>query len=213
MVSAMRTRVLAFVVINFGLPMAIFALCSGRMSDVVALTLSGIPPAAQALHGVVKHKIFDVIALTVLFSIVASVLLAVLTSDARLLLVKDSFVTFVTGTAFLGSLCCATENLIWRYNRQFAGPDAQADLDAKWAYPEVQRTTRLICVVWGVGLIFEALLRVVLVYVLPVHTMGYLSTIIMLTFVGMLVAWTLLYTRSRANAQAALEVDTPFTEA
>lgn len=197
-----------FVLANFVLPLVIYAVCSPYMSDVAALSLSGIPPALQTLRQAIVHKVLDPLAALVLVSIAASVVLANLTADARLLLVKDSFLTLVTGAAFLGSLCCARENLIWIYNRQFAGPDAQADLDAKGAVPEVQRTTRLMCLVWGCGLVAESLLRVVLVYSVPIATMAYLSTIIMLTTVLALAAWSYLYTRHRASlaAQAMVTV-------
>ncbi|OQR85126.1 membrane protein, partial [Thraustotheca clavata] len=191
--TQMRQGIRQYLVINLVLPLVIYTICKDHMSQVLALTLSGIPPALHSLREIIQHKTIDVISMLVVFSIVASVVVAVLTDDPKILLMKDSFLTLVTGIAFVTSTCFAKENLICRFHRQFVGPDGQAELNEKYKRPEVQKSTRLMCWVWGCGLIFEACLRVVLIVLIPVDTMVYISPIIMIVCIGTLALWTSYY--------------------
>ncbi|RLO11035.1 hypothetical protein DYB28_009713, partial [Aphanomyces astaci] len=173
--SQLRRAIFLMVLINIVLPIVLFAIVSKYIAEVWALLLSGVPPALEAIVHVLRDRRLDLVPCAVVVSIVVSAGVAAATSDARLLLVKDSFLTVGFGLTFLGSMCLTNENLIWYYNRQFNGPEAKARLDAMYAYPAVKQATTTMCWVWGGGLLAEAAVRIVLIYVLEVHVMAYAS--------------------------------------
>jgi hypothetical protein len=93
--------------------------------------------------------------------------LAVVGGDPRFILLKDSFVTDGVGVVFLLSLFAARPLTFAAL--QSWQPAKAAEPDAIWdVAPAVRRTFRIGAVVWGVGLLLEAGLRVPLIYVLPV---------------------------------------------
>ncbi|KAH9180146.1 hypothetical protein AeNC1_017209, partial [Aphanomyces euteiches] len=69
-------------------------------------------------------------------SISLSALIAGLTQDPKLLLVKDSFFTCIIGTAFLASTFWGKEDMMWTHKRQHRGPEAKAEMDAMYTKPE-----------------------------------------------------------------------------
>ncbi|RHY56361.1 hypothetical protein DYB26_001425 [Aphanomyces astaci] len=184
--SQLRRAIFLMVLINIVLPIVLFAVVSKYTAEVWALLLSGVPPALEAIVHVLRDRRLDVVPCAVVASICVSAGVAAATSDARLLLVKDSFLTVGFGLTFLGSMCLSNENLIWYYNRQFNGPEAKARLDAMYAYPAVKQATTTMCWVWGGGLLAEAAVRIVLIYALEVHVMAYVSPVVMaITFTAL----------------------------
>jgi hypothetical protein len=61
--------------------------------------------------------------------------------------------------------------------------------------PAVRHGHLVASVVWGVGLLTEALVRVLLVFVLPISVVVGLSSALVVVFIGSLMAWTLWYLR------------------
>jgi len=202
-----RLAILHLVIVNVVLPLVIYSIAKNHTTEVVALTLSGIPPALDALYSIIRNKRIDIISSVTVLAIVLSVVVASLTNDAKLILVKDSFMTLVLGTTYLVSMVVGKENLIWHYNRQFAGtsPEAQAHLDELWQKEPVRTATKFMCLVWGIGLIFEAILRIVLIYSLPISTMAYLSPILITVVLGSLAVWNALYVKLLLRRKAAYE--------
>jgi hypothetical protein len=93
--------------------------------------------------------------------------LAVVGGDPRFILLKDSFTTGGVGVVFLLSLLAARPLTFAAL--QSWQPAKAAELDAIWdSAPAVRRTFRISAIVWGVGLLLEAALRVPLIYVLPI---------------------------------------------
>ncbi len=93
--------------------------------------------------------------------------LAVVGGDPRVILLRDSFVTGGVGVVFLLSLLAARPLTFAAL--QSWQPAKAAELDAMGDdAPGVRRTFRVSAVVWGVGLLLEAGLRMPLIYVLPV---------------------------------------------
>jgi hypothetical protein len=138
-----------------------------------------------------------------LVAIVAGLALAFVTGDARFAILKDSVFTFVFGLVFLGSLA-APRPLIFRLNQDLAADDAaRAGFAAIWERPAGRRAFRLMTLVWGVGLVAEALARVVLVLALPLGTAAALSPVLPVIVLGGLTLWTVRYARARRRAAAA----------
>jgi len=197
--SEIRITILRLLMINIVLPIVIYSIAKDKMSDVAAIALSGIPPALDALYSIIRHRRIDIISTATVVAIALSGVVAAFTKDAKLLLVKDSFVTLMFGITHLSSIIFGKENLIWSYNRQFNGssPEDQARLDELWSIKNVQSVTNTMCVVWGLGLFLEGILRIVLIYNLPVSTMGYLSPILVAVVFTILGLWNVIYIKMR----------------
>ncbi|KAJ3101782.1 hypothetical protein HDU97_001066 [Phlyctochytrium planicorne] len=195
-----RRAVFSVIVANVGLPILIYAIFSNFTSSVIALSLSAIPPTVEAFLMILKKRKLDVIATIVVFSIVLSILVSLAADDARILLVKDSITTVVLGLGFLLSIVCLKEDLIWRCNRQLSDEDdalVQAELDAQWDQPSTRITSHILSLIWGAGLITEAVVRTVMIYSLPIHVMAYLSPLLMALFLVFLSAWSFVTLKAR----------------
>ncbi|KAJ3166004.1 hypothetical protein HK101_012017 [Irineochytrium annulatum] len=185
------------VLLNIIGPIVVYYVANIWIANItVCLLLSGIPPFIDGVLTIVQARKVDILSSTVIGSIILSVILTLLTNDARLLFVKDSFLTALLGLMFLGSVCCGRENLIWMYNRQFNPPEAQEELTEQFKNPHVKRHTNLMCYVWGTGLLLEAILRVVFVFTIPITYMAWVSPVLVAVACASLGIWSFLYTRS-----------------
>jgi hypothetical protein len=118
--------------------------------------------------------------------------LAVVGGDPRFILLKDSFTTGGVGIVFLLSLL-ATRPLTFAALQSWQ-PAKAAELDAIWdVAPGVRRTFRVSAIVWGVGLLLEAGLRVPLIYVLPVDVAVGASTGMQVVAFTALGVWNAVY--------------------
>ncbi|KAJ3101783.1 hypothetical protein HDU97_001067 [Phlyctochytrium planicorne] len=196
-----RRAVLLMVLINIILPIVIYSVLNTRLGQTLALALSGIPPALDAIWNLIKSRRLEPIATLVIVSIIISIIVAVLTQDNRALLAKESLTTVCLGVGFLVSVGMKY-NFIWLYNRQYAGPDeaVQAALEAQYQNPGVKKFTNKLCILWGVGLLIEAALRIVLIYTVDINIMVYVSPIILAVFMIGLVLITIAMVR-RATAR------------
>ena len=66
--------------------------------------------------------------------------------------------------------------------------------------PAVRHGHFVASMVWGVGLFAEALLRVLLVFLLPISVVVGLSTALTVVVIGSLMVWTLWYMQRVRNA-------------
>ncbi|KAJ3277197.1 hypothetical protein HDV01_000249 [Terramyces sp. JEL0728] len=201
----MRRGILQMVMMNIILPIVIYSILEGRVSLVLALALSGIPPALEGLYNIYKTKQIDAIAVMVVISIIFSIVVVLVTSDAKLILLKDSIQTILLGLLF-GTSIFMQENLIWRYNRQFSGhnPDTQKELDEQWKNPRVKQTTNILCIVWAIGFLIEAGIRIILIYTIPTGTLGYISPCLLIVILGVLALFSVQYVKHVRSKFAAV---------
>ncbi|KAG9409289.1 hypothetical protein AC1031_019540 [Aphanomyces cochlioides] len=183
-VNAIRKTLL----VNVVAPLVIYSIASQYTSHVEALVLSGIPPAVDAIITMVCQRQLDITASLTVVSIALPAVVATLTQDPKLLLVKDSSFTFIIGATFLGSTICD-------------------ELDAKYAKPDVRGRSQLVCRVWGSALLLEVAVRVDLVYSISVDMVVYVSPILMIITFATLGFWTKWYVSKvrQENAAAATE--------
>jgi hypothetical protein len=128
---------------------------------------------------------------------------ALLFDDPRLMVLKASLMSGVLGAAFLIS-CVAGKPLAYlAYRNTVSGdPAAVAALEAKYEeFPRMRGLMRSISMIWGVGLLAEAVVRALLTYELPVSTMVGLSTVLAIgTIVLLLVITGQVTKRARRGA-------------
>lgn len=128
--------------------------------------------------------------------------------DPRFLLLKDSFSTGLLGAMFLFSL--VTRRPLALAAAEAARPSHAADLDHLYrAGRPGRRAFRTSTLVWGLGLLSEALVRVPLVYMLPVDLMVGLSTAMMIGCMAALAGWNVVYVVQAARRYAELRILLP----
>jgi hypothetical protein len=196
--AAGRIRSIAMILIfDVAAPLAAYSLLrSAGLSAVTALLLSGVFPAAGVAIRVVSTRQLDVVGALVLAGILVGTVLGLVTHSAKLLLVEGSVPTAVFGLACLGSLR-ARRPLMFSFALELTGPETPKgrEMTTLWQYEEFRRIFRVITVVWGVGFLIEAAVRVVIVYNTSTGTALATSKATPFIWAGALSAWTVGYGR------------------
>ncbi|GAA5002679.1 VC0807 family protein [Streptomyces siamensis] len=177
-------------IMDVAVPLASYYLLKNGfgMSTVAALAWSSVVPAVRTLWSLVKERTFNGLAGLILLVNVVGLLLSLVAGDPRLMLAKDSGVSSVVGIGILLSVRLgrpmmtqgmkpflikgdAAKNAAWE--RLLAGSER---------FRQAERTFSLI---WGAALLGECVLRVVGAYTLPVDTMVWLGTVVMVATIGL----------------------------
>ena len=191
-----RLRSIAMIVIfDVAGPLAVYnGLRSAGLTAVTALLASGVFPALGVTIGVIRHRRLDVVGAVVLAGIIVGTALGLVSHSARLVLVEGSVPTAVFGLACLGSLR-ARRPLMFSFALEFIGSDTAKgrEMTGLWQYEGFRRVFRVITIVWGVGFLLEAALRVVIVYNTPAGTALAISKVTPFLFAGSMSAWTVAY--------------------
>ncbi len=170
------------------------------LSPVAALSVAALFPLADTVLGIVRSHGVSIIAAVSLAAILTGLGLALATGNALFAILKDSAFTLVFSIIFLGSLA-TSRPLVFRLYRQMLDPGAGAALESTWNERAAFRSVfRLMTLVWGLGLLGEALLRVLTSFTLPVRAAAAASPWIAFVCIGGLIAWTVLYSRARTRA-------------
>jgi hypothetical protein len=171
--------------------------------DWVALLAAAAFAGGRIVWVAVRDRDLNAFASIMLLVWAAGLLLSFLSGDARFLLAKESATTLVVGLAFLASIAAGrplTLAALKSWN-----PARAADLDRQFAtVPAARRAFFVTSAVWGGGLVADALVRIPLIYALPVDVMVGLSTAIMVAAFVLLGAWNGWYiARVQRRSQAA----------
>lgn len=192
-----RVRWVTMIVIfDIAAPLVAYKLLrDAGLSAVTSLVLSGVFPAIPVGFDAVRHRRVEVVGALVLAGILVGTVAGLLSHSARLVLIEGSVPTGVLGVAFLGSLL-ARQPLMFGFAREFTGPDTAKgrEMTMLWQnYEGFRRIFRIMTVVWGVGFLIEAALRIVIVFNTSTGTALAISKVTPFVFVGILLAWTFAY--------------------
>ncbi|GAB7103513.1 hypothetical protein JCM4814A_18270 [Streptomyces phaeofaciens JCM 4814] len=180
-------------IVDVAVPLGSYYLFKGAfgMSTFAALAWSSVVPAVRTVWGVVRERTVHGLAGLILVVNVAGLLLSFVSGDPRLMLAKDSAVSSVVGIGILVSVALgqpmmtaglkpflvkADEAKVAAWER-LAGGRAEAS-------GAFLRGERVFSVVWGVVLLAECVLRVVGAYTVPVDTMVWLGSVVMVASIG-----------------------------
>jgi Rhomboid family len=162
-------------------PTALFyGLRAAGVGTVPALVVGATVPAVNAIFSAVRHRRIDALAVTVLTLLVLSAALSVIAGSARFLLAKDAALTTVWGAWFFVSLW-ARRPLAYEFTRPLLEghrifdsttrrwvPPGERSWDDLWTRtPHFRRLWQVTTVIWGAALLFDAVVRVVMAYTLP----------------------------------------------
>lgn len=179
------------------------------VSDWVALLTASAVAGVRVIWVAVRRRRLTWFATVMLVVFGLGLVLAFVGGDARFLVLKDSFGSAAVGLVFLASLASRTPLTLsamatWR-------PSEGAMMTRLYATdPEVRHAVRLSAVVWGIGLLVEAALRVPLVYLLPLDVAFGASTALMVVAISALSVWNAAYaSRTRRRLVPAPGSDDP----
>lgn len=164
-------------------------------SDVTALLAGAVVSGTIVVAEAVRARKLDVFSAFMLGVFAVGLIGSLVSGDPRFMVAKESFGTLVVGGAFALSAVFGKPLIYLAARRMQADPAA---FEAKYAStPAMRATMTRLSVIWGVGLLAEGVLRVVLAYQLPIATMVWLSTAMLIGTFAVLIAIT---ARVRAKA-------------
>ncbi|UGT45437.1 hypothetical protein LTV02_19490 [Nocardia yamanashiensis] len=198
------SKMLAPIARDVLVPMAAYyALHALGYSDFVALLAGAVVSAIIVVAGVVRARSFDLFAGIVLGGFAIGLVASLISGDARLIIVRDSFGTAAVGTAFLIATLLGKPLTYHAVRKALAGTARAAQIQRDYeGNAMVRRTHTRLSVMWAVGLIAEAAVRVVLAYQLPISTMAWLSTVLM---AGTVTVLTVVTIRTAKSMRSTLE--------
>jgi hypothetical protein len=179
--------------LDIGLPLATYyALHVAGVADWPALLAATGVAGLRIGWEVVRRRRLNPFATLMLVVFGVGLLLAVVSGDERVLLVQDSITLAGVALVFLVSSRWGTP-LTLAAMQSFSPHKAGALTEAFRSNPEVRRGVRLSSAVWGGGLLSLAVVRVPLIYLLPVSVVVGLGTALtVVTFAG-LIGWNVRY--------------------
>jgi hypothetical protein len=190
---------------DVGLPVAAYYVLSWLgWSDWAALLTATCLAGLRLLWGIVRERTLNPFATVMLIVFGLGLALSFATGDARFLLVVKSLVTGVIGLVFLVTALRGRRPLTLAAQQSWS-PTTADELAREYAEDAaVRRGHRLSSTVWGLGLLAESLLRVPIVYLLPLDVaVGASSALLVVTLVA-LVFWNARYVaRAQARGRAA----------
>jgi hypothetical protein len=170
------------------------------VGDYVALLVAALVAATRVVGSVVRHRSLNLFATVMLVVFGLSLALTLVSGDEHFLLLKNSIVTGAVGITFLAT-AFGPRPLTLAAAESFT-PRRRAELAEEFRTdPNVRRGHRVSSTVWGAGLLAEALIRIPLVYLLPVSVMVGLGELMFIGAMALLLAWNVWYVR-RAQARA-----------
>lgn len=139
-------------------------------SSIIPLLVASLIPILSNLISVVYHRRLDVIGMMVLIGFAISGVAALLGGDPQVLLIRESFSSGATGLVLLASVVLSRP-LGYYFARQLLTANASermAGFLALCKLPVFQSFLQRGTLFWGLLLLGEFIVRVVLVYTLPV---------------------------------------------
>ncbi|OIK00149.1 VC0807 family protein [Streptomyces colonosanans] len=152
------------------------------MGTLMALGLSSVVPAVRTAWGAVKERRVNGLAALILFVNVVGLLLSFVAGDPRLMLAKDSAAGSAIGIGILVSVALGKPMMTaalkpWLVRGDTVKEAAFARLQS--GSTAFRRAERVFSLVWGVVLFAECVVKVLGAYTVPVDTMVWLGSVIM----------------------------------
>lgn len=191
--------------LDVGLPLVTYyVLHALGVADWPALLAATGIAAVRIAWDAARKRRLNLFATVMLVVFGIGLVLSLLSGDERFLLLKESITTGAVGLIFLGTAFRGTP-LTLAAMQSFAPARAVALTELFRTDPRVRRGLRFCSLVWGVGLLAESLVRVPLVYLLPVEVMVGLSTVLTIVTFACLICWNVWYSRRAQRRMAAAE--------
>ena len=180
---------------DFAAPTVVYyGLRTAGVGIVPALVAGSATPVGNALMQAIRRRRVDPLAVAVVTSLLLSAGVSLIAGSPRFLLAKDAGLTAVWGAWFLVSLR-NPRPLSFRFTRPLLEGHRIFDLhtgtwyssdprswDELWrSIPQFRRVWRVTTVIWAAAFLFDAAVRLVMAYVLPVNDVPALASALWLT--------------------------------
>jgi hypothetical protein len=185
-VRAVLRTVLLDVVLPFSTYLALHELV-GMPNAAALATAGGVPLIHAAVSWFRSHEV-QALAMLLVVRFFLGVALAGLTHSGRLVLAKDSLVTGGMGLFVLATLWLA-KPFIYHIRRGMA--PSRERWDTWWDTSSAFRHRhRQMTIVWGAGLLTDAVVRLVVIWTTPIEVAALVSQAMAALSIVALVAWT-----------------------
>ncbi|HEY2421929.1 MAG TPA: VC0807 family protein [Neobacillus sp.] len=184
-------------IINGAIPVIVYNLLLGHFSSFMSLLIATLIPLGDNLFHIVKYRKADAFGLFMLTGFILSLLAFVLGGDEKLILLRESMVTGLLGIIFICSLFFS-KPLIYHFAIRFSGSDEsemKGQFAKNWELPYFRFVLRIMTAIWGIALLGEAIIKIVLVYELSITTFLAVSQLIFYSFIGVAILFTVVYRR------------------
>ncbi|MFF4899972.1 VC0807 family protein [Streptomyces sp. NPDC001068] len=185
-------------IVDVAVPLGSYYFFKGAfgMSTFAALAWSSVVPAVRTVWGVVRERRVNGLAALILVVNVVGLALSFVSGDPRLMLAKDGAVSSTVGIGILVSVAVGRPMMTAGLKPFLVKGDAARE--AAWerlasgtvaGSAEFLRKERVFSVIWGLMLLVECVARVVGAYTIPVDTMVWLSSLLLVVAItlGMVV--------------------------
>jgi hypothetical protein len=181
-------------------PLAVYTFVRHRVdSDTTALVIAGIPAAAFVAVEWIRKRRLDPVGGIVLFGFVAGLVVsAALGGSAFVLKVRDSAFTTLFALACLASLWVLPRPLMFYVGRVMSAGDDPVRIrayDDLWEIAAARRAFAIITITWGIGLLCEAAVRVILAMTLTTGQLLAIGPFVSTAFIAGLFGFTVWYSR------------------
>lgn len=190
-----RFSIALTLLVNGILPWALYVWLSDYMTSLAALSIATMVPLADNLLYLIKHRKLDAFGSVMLFTLVVTLVLVAMGGSEKILLIRESLITGSVGAIFLGSLVFRKPLMFYLAKRFIDNPDFAGN----WSYGYFRYVMRLMTFVWGILLLLEAAVRTIMVYQLSIAEFLAYSNLVLYGFVGVAIAWTVIYRKHSAK--------------
>ncbi|MFF4403114.1 VC0807 family protein [Streptomyces sp. NPDC001404] len=179
--AGLRRHLARQLLLELALPLgSYYGLRAAGWGQWQALAVGALLSVPWIVHGMVRQRRVDATALFSLVLMFVGTLMAMVTGDARVLLIRDSWIFGLMGLWVLGTLP-TRRPFILTMGRTIAvaktGDAGARDWESRWEQDEAfRRHIRVISAVWGAVFTLDAGVRVVLACTLPVDLIVAVST-------------------------------------
>jgi intracellular septation protein A len=186
--SSSARPVLQTVLVDIAPPLlAYYGLRAAGVSEYVALLSATVVSGARLLYGVVKSRRLDPFAAYLLLTFGLSLAVGLASGDPKTILIGNTLVNGIGGLIFLGSCVVGTPLT------QVVGARFRDSSDT----PPDRTMHVALSAMWGIGLLVEVAVRLVVISRLSVDVANGVSSAITLPVIGVLVLATVVITRRR----------------
>ena len=201
-----RSKLIVEIILNGLLPWAVFRwLTEARhWSEYHALVAITVIPSVIALVEFLRHRRLDAIAITSLVSILIGLAMTAMTSDVRLLQIRESYLTLVVGLVFLISGLVGKPVMYFMARAQMKQLGKSERFERDWEQqPDLRRYLKVVTTFWGITLLAEFAAKLWLIENFPMAQVLAWSPFALYGILAVAMAWTLLYSRAYRHRRLA----------
>lgn len=188
-----------------------FLLRAVDITPAYALLAAGVYSIGRVGYVAIRRRRLNVVGCLVGAGVLIGGLLTLFTGDPRFLMARESVVSGALGLILLVSWVIrrpAIFALVRTMNTD--KPEAVGRLDQLWdARPDFRHAMMVMTLLWGCVALAESVLRIVLVYLLPLDVMAGVSVVLQLGSTALLIGWTVWYRKLRRRPEPRLQPELP----